>query len=105
MQICDGRSGQSAYLLFSVALVRKRCHVVSVTLPYGRILGFLDRSCCKSSSDNNVLKYHKMINQQRSALKRHTRIKYNVPRALFCQLLAFTHLLKEHPDVIISEGL
>jgi hypothetical protein len=26
----------------------RECHVVSVTDPYGRILGFLDRTCCKS---------------------------------------------------------
>jgi hypothetical protein len=24
------------------------CHVVSVTVPYGRILGFLDRNCCST---------------------------------------------------------
>jgi hypothetical protein len=28
------------------------CHVVSVTDPYGRILGFLDRTCCVNPIDN-----------------------------------------------------
>jgi hypothetical protein len=29
------------------------CHVVSVTDPYGRILDFLDRTCCVNLLDNN----------------------------------------------------
>jgi hypothetical protein len=29
----------------SANFLRNRCYVVSVTDPYGRILGFLDRSC------------------------------------------------------------
>jgi hypothetical protein len=28
------------------------CHMVSVTDPYGRILGFLDRTCCVNPIDN-----------------------------------------------------
>jgi hypothetical protein len=30
----------------------KGCHVVSVADPYGRILGFLDRTCCVNLIDN-----------------------------------------------------
>jgi hypothetical protein len=32
--------------------VDRVCHVVSVTDPYGRILGFLDRTCCVNPVDN-----------------------------------------------------
>jgi hypothetical protein len=28
------------------------CHVASVTDPYGRILGYLDRTCCVNPIDN-----------------------------------------------------
>jgi hypothetical protein len=30
----------------------RECHVVNVTDPYGRILGFLDRTCCVNPIDN-----------------------------------------------------
>jgi hypothetical protein len=30
----------------------RMCHVVSVTDPYGHILGFLDRTCCVNPIDN-----------------------------------------------------
>jgi hypothetical protein len=51
----------------------RECHVLSVTDPYGRILEFLDRTCCVNPIDNTHLC---ILNLNNKNIKRYIRILY-----------------------------